>query len=352
MTRSSADFNQKMMQRCLQLAHNGLGNTYPNPLVGAVITHHQKIIGEGWHYQAGLPHAEINAINSVKNKELLKESCLFVNLEPCSHYGKTPPCSLAITNHKIPKVVIGTRDFAAHVNGKGIQILKEKGVHVTENVCQEESIEMNKRFFTFQKKKRPYIILKWAETSNGFFAPETPEQQWITSKKAKALSHLWRTQEQGILVGKNTLNIDQPSLTPRLINGKAPIKITLGKDINFNENSAFFQGEKSLIYTNSPNNSIDNNLFIETDFTQNTLSSILKDLHQKEIVSIIVEGGIKTLQSFIDYDLWDEARVIRSRKVFWSQGKKSPNLHNYQYCHSTDWEEENISFFISKKPTF
>ncbi|MGQ1929659.1 bifunctional diaminohydroxyphosphoribosylaminopyrimidine deaminase/5-amino-6-(5-phosphoribosylamino)uracil reductase RibD [Ornithobacterium rhinotracheale] len=325
--------HQQFMQRCLQLAQNGLGTTYPNPVVGAVIVHDDKIIGEGWHYKAGQPHAEINAINSVKDKSLLSKSTIYVSLEPCAHFGKTPPCANAIVENKIPKVVIGCRDAAAHVNGKGVEILKNAGVEVVEGIFEKECLEINRRFFTFHAKKRPYIILKWAETANHFFAPENGEQKWITSQKSKYLSHQWRSEENAILIGKKTLAIDNPSLNCRYVKGVDPIKIVIGNDFSDLKNTTMVKDEKSIIYEKKS--------FLG-DFS---LENILHDLHQKGIQSVIVEGGIETLKSFIHEGLWDEARVLQSTKNFWESGRRSPELRNAKHLKTISFGYELIHYF-------
>ena len=214
--------DEKYMFRCLELAQKGKGNTSPNPLVGSVIVHNGRIIGEGYHRKCGEPHAEINTINSVKDKSLLKESTLFVNLEPCSHYGKTPPCAVKIAELKIPRVVIGIKDLSAKVNGKGIAILKKAGVKVITGILEKDSYELNRRFFTYHQEKRPYIILKWAQTRDGFIDKERnnsnfPEINWITNEISKSLVHKWRTEEDGILIGKETAQKDNPQLTSILL---------------------------------------------------------------------------------------------------------------------------------------
>uniref|UniRef100_UPI0039A6C6B0 bifunctional diaminohydroxyphosphoribosylaminopyrimidine deaminase/5-amino-6-(5-phosphoribosylamino)uracil reductase RibD n=1 Tax=Ornithobacterium rhinotracheale TaxID=28251 RepID=UPI0039A6C6B0 len=325
--------HEQFMKRCLQLAQNGLGTTYPNPMVGAVIVHKGKIIGEGWHYQAGLPHAEINAIHSVENKDLLSESTIYVSLEPCAHFGKTPPCASAIVAHKIPKVVIGCRDVAAHVNGKGIEILKNAGIEVVEGVLEKECLEINRRFFTFHSQKRPYIILKWAETANHFFAPQDAEQKWITSQKSKYLSHLWRAEENAILVGKKTLAIDNPALNCRYIKGVDPVKIAIGSNFSGLENTILLQDEQSIIYEK------------EKFLGEFSIENILKDLHQREIQSVIVEGGVETLKSFIEANLWDEARVFQVYKKFWNSGRKSMELKNAIHLKTDSFGDELIHYF-------
>lgn len=220
------------MKRCIELAKNGLGTTYPNPLVGSVIVHDGKIIGEGWHKKAGEPHAEVNAVNSVKDKSLLKEATIYVSLEPCSHFGKTPPCCDLIIANKIPNVVVGTVDPFAKVAGNGIKKLIESGKNVTIGILEDECNELNKRFFTFHQKKRPYIILKWAETTDGFIAPISKEEKspvWITNPYSRQLVHKWRTEEQAILVGTNTVLDDNPKLDARDFSGNNPVRIVLDK---------------------------------------------------------------------------------------------------------------------------
>lgn len=300
-----------MMQRCLQLAKNGLGTTYPNPLVGCVIVHEGKIIGEGWHQKAGENHAEINAINTVEDKDLLPFSSLYVNLEPCSHFGKTPPCAHAIAQHKIPRVYIGTTDFASHVNGQGIEYLKNHHTKVKTGILSSECLHLNRRFFTNQLKSRPYIILKWAQTQNHFFAPIDDSQQWISSVYAKQLVHFWRSQEDGILVGRKTLEIDQPQLNVRLWAGLNPKKFFLSLKKNnesFHEFESFFK----------------ENIALDKD----EFSKALKILYKNGTCSLIIEGGAKTLQSFIDFNLWDEARIITSPSI-WQEGIKAPEITNF-----------------------
>lgn len=320
-------FNLSMMQRCLQLAKKGLGSTYPNPLVGCVITYNQRIIGEAWHQKAGLAHAEINAINSVKDKSLLDKATLFVNLEPCSHFGKTPPCANRISELKIPKVIIGCRDFASHVNGKGIEIIKHGNSNVVENILNKESILLNKRFFTFQLKKRPYIILKWAETNNGYFSPIDNSQKWITNSLAKQHVHMRRSQENAILIGGNTLRIDNPKLNLRLWKGNQPYKIIISSKADFNSDANIFSDGKIIIFNNEKNIEKANINWIQIDFDKNIIKQLLKHLYSLNIQSIIVEGGLKTLQSFIDENLWDEAEIYVGN-TSWKQGKKAPKLEN------------------------
>ncbi|MFA9290075.1 MAG: bifunctional diaminohydroxyphosphoribosylaminopyrimidine deaminase/5-amino-6-(5-phosphoribosylamino)uracil reductase RibD [Solirubrobacteraceae bacterium] len=322
-------FDEIMMKRCLQLALKGIGNTYPNPLVGSIITNNNKIIGEGFHYKAGLPHAEIIAINSVKNKSLLNESTLYVNLEPCSHFGKTPPCSNAIIKHKIKRVVIGCTDYSSKVNGKGIERLKENGVEVLVNCLEKEATAINKRFFTFQIKKRPYIILKWASSADGFLG-KVNEQISISNKYAKQFSHKLRTDNPSILVGKNTVLIDDPRLTAREYYGNNPVRIIIDKNLLINENKEIYNNDsKTIIFNNIKSEEVKNIQFIKIDFSlENYLQQILNSLYTIQIQSIIIEGGAFTLNSFIQNNLWDEAYVFKANELIISDGIKSPTLKN------------------------
>ncbi len=319
------------MKRCLQLAKNGLGTTYPNPLVGSVIVHNGKIIGEGWHKKAGEPHAEVNAINSVKNKQLLAESTIYVNLEPCSHFGKTPPCANLIIEHKIPKVVIGCIDSFSEVSGKGIEKLTNVGCKVTLNVLEKECLEINKRFFTFHNKKRPYIILKWAETPDGFIAPlhnESKTSIAISNSYSRQLVHKYRTEEQAILVGTNTVLNDNPNLDARDWFGSNPTRIILDRTkkvpLDFNIKN---KKNPTIIFTEEENCLNSENCIYEfCIFDTLLISNILHHLYEKNIQSVIIEGGTITLQQFIDSNLWDEARVFISDKKN-LEGIKKPDFN-------------------------
>ena len=305
------------MQRCLDLAENALGKTYPNPIVGCVIVHEGKIIGESWHKKAGDAHAEVNAINSVKDKTLLSTSTLYVSLEPCVHYGKTPPCSELIIKHNIPYVVVGCKDLYSKVSGKGIQSMRESGIKVDVDVLKDKCVESHKRFFTFHNKKRPYIILKWAETKDGFIAPakqKLGEPFWITSKESKTLVHKWRSQESSILIGANTAKLDNPSLTVRLWNGNNPLRIVIDENLKLNNNLNIFNNSaKTLVFNNKKNIVFDNIEYCMIDFNS-IHQEIMKSLYNKGVHSLIIEGGRETLQSFIDIGLWDEARVFVGNK--------------------------------------
>ncbi|MCB0399948.1 MAG: bifunctional diaminohydroxyphosphoribosylaminopyrimidine deaminase/5-amino-6-(5-phosphoribosylamino)uracil reductase RibD [Winogradskyella sp.] len=310
--------HENYIKRCLQIAKNGLGTTRPNPMVGAVIVYNNRIIGEGFTSPYGGPHAEVNAINAVNNKSLLKDSTMYVTLEPCSHFGKTPPCSNLIIEHKILNVVIGCVDDNPEVAGKGIAKLREHGCHVIVGVLEKECKEHLKRFFTFHNKKRPYIILKWAETQDGFIAPKTKDEQkpvWITNIYSRQLVHKWRAEEQAILVGTNTVIEDNPSLTVRDYEGQNPIRIVLDLNNKLNNNYLVFDSSaKTMKLTNK-----------ELNINKPLASQICHILYQNNINSVIVEGGAYTLQTFIDEDLWDEARLFIGKTQF-GEGLKAPKF--------------------------
>lgn len=306
------------IKRCIEIAKNGLGTTRPNPMVGAIIVYNNKIIGEGYTSVYGGNHAEVNAINSVLNKSLLKEATLYVTLEPCSHYGKTPPCSDLIIKHQIPNVVIGCVDDNKKVSGKGIASLQRNGINVIVGVLENQCKAHHKRFFTFHNKKRPYIILKWAETVDGFVAPKSKNKQkpvWITNMYSRQLVHKWRAEEQAILVGTNTVLQDNPNLTVRDWTGQNPTRIVIDKSNKLPKSYSVFNNKAKTILINKNN----------TDFTKNIALQICDTLFKHEINSVIIEGGAKTLQTFIDENIWDEARVFTGKTLF-KEGVKAPRF--------------------------
>ena len=314
------------MKRCLTLGQKGIGLVSPNPMVGCVIVYEGEIIGEGFHQKYGEAHAEVNAINSVTDKSLLNKSTLYVNLEPCAHFGKTPPCSNLIIEHKIPKVVIGCIDSFSEVAGKGIEKMKNKGIEVVVGMLEKESRMLNKRFFTFHEKNRPYVILKWAESKDGFIAPNNQKEPfWMTSSESKKLVHKWRAEEDAILVGRITAEKDNPSLTVREVKGKNPSRIVIDKDLKLSSDLNLFDSNaKTLIFNAIKSEEINSNVFIKTDFN-NLVLNILENLYKQNIQSVIIEGGATTLQSFIDARLWDEAKIFTTNKEL-NDGIKSPNI--------------------------
>jgi len=322
--------HEKYIKRCIQLAKNGLGTTYPNPMVGSVIVYDNKIIGEGWHKKAGEPHAEVNAINSVKDKSLLKKATIYVSLEPCSHFGKTPPCSDLIIKNEIPQVIIGTVDPNVKVAGNGIKKLIAAGINVTVGVLENECLELNKRFFTFHQKKRPYLILKWAESQDGFISPKVKSEQkpvWITNTYSRQLVHKWRSEEEAILVGTQTVIDDNPKLDVRNWTGNNPIRIILDQNNRISENSHVLDNQvKTIVFSKTKTKPDRENLIFEiVDFKKNILSQVKDVLYKHQIQSVIIEGGRETLQTFIDANLWDEARVFKGN-IFLKEGTKAPIL--------------------------
>lgn len=321
------------MLRCLQIAKNGLGTTAPNPMVGCVIVHDSKIIGEGFTSPYGGPHAEVNAVNSIQNKALLSESTLYVTLEPCSHYGKTPPpCADMIIKHQIPKVVIGLLDPHEKVAGKGIAKLKDAGVEVSFQIMENECREQHKRFLTFQEKRRPYIILKWAQTSDGFIAPlkdkrdDEPKPYWITNKFSRQLVHQWRSQEQSILVGTKTALEDNPKLDVRQWHGKNPIRVVLDRQLKLGKKSNLLDGTiPTIVLTEQivEENTSENVSYQQIDFNENLAEQICEVLFRNNINSVLIEGGAQTLKCFIDTNLWDEARIFIGNTTF-KEGVKAP----------------------------
>lgn len=326
---------KKHIQRCIELAKNGLGTTRPNPMVGCVIVCEDVIIGEGYTSPYGGNHAEVNAITSVKNKSLLQKSTLYVSLEPCNHHGKTPPCSGLIVKSKIPKVVIGAIDEHSLVAGKGIEHLQKNGCEVIVGVLEDECKEINKRFFTFHNKKRPYIVLKWAETQDGFIdmlreKDSERKPNWISNTYSRQLTHKWRSEEQAILVGTNTVIADNPKLSVRNWSGENPIRLILDNSLRIPHDFHVFDGSvKTIIFTSSKSlfSKGKENLQIEhVDYAQNVPQQICDILYKNNIQSLIIEGGSQTLRGFINTDLWDEARVFIGNKKF-DKGLEAPKIN-------------------------
>ena len=324
------------MKRCLTLAKLGLGKTTPNPMVGAVVVCDDKIIGEGFHERSGGNHAEVEAINDVKNKTLLKKSSLYINLEPCNHYGKTPPCTDLIIKKKIPRVIVGSMDPNPKVNGSGIQKLKDNNINVKSGVLKDECDILNKRFFCYYNNNRPYIILKWAESEDGFISPINQKEGeifWITTYESRQISHKWRSEEDSIVVGINTIQKDNPKLTSRYWNGKSPIPVIIDPRNRININSKIFKNNSKLIHFIDNKTKIINKNSMQIDFNT-SLNEILKTLHKSKINSILVEGGKKTIQKFIDNNLWDEARYfVGNKKIY--KGILAPVIKNRNWTKKT-----------------
>jgi diaminohydroxyphosphoribosylaminopyrimidine deaminase/5-amino-6-(5-phosphoribosylamino)uracil reductase len=322
--------HEKYMHRCLELAALGLGNVSPNPMVGAVIVHEELIIGEGYHHQYGQAHAEVNAVNMAfadfaDAEDLLKNSTIYVSLEPCAHYGKTPPCADLIIKHQIPTVVVGCRDPFEQVNGKGIEKLREAGIEVISGVLEEECQWLNRRFFTRVQKQRPYVILKWAQTDDGFFAPADKSQFWITGDISSKLVHKWRSEEDAILVGKNTAAIDNPQLNVRNWHGRAPKRVIIDRKLELgNKLNVYDQSVETLVF-NEVKTAIEGKVkyIALEDFERFVPQYILFQLYLQDIQSVIIEGGAHTINGFIEAGLWDEARIFTGKSVL-GEGIKAP----------------------------
>ena len=343
------------MQRCLQLAKLGVGNVAPNPMVGAVLVHDGKIIGEGYHQKYGEPHAEVNCINSVKeeDKNLVDKSTLYVSLEPCSHFGKTPPCTDLIIKNKIPKVVIGCKDVYKEVDGKGIKKLQDAGVEVITCVLEKECIELNKRFFTFHQQQRPYIILKWAESGDRKIetshepSPQVKSGQrtFISNEYSNRLVHKWRSEEAAILIGTNTALQDDPSLTTRLWKGNNPIRLVIDMNLRLPSALKIFNKEvKTIIFNKHKNEEAGDLIFYKIE-EENLIQQLVKVLYELNIQGMIVEGGAILLQSFIDAGLWDEARVIRNEQLTINNGINSPELKNMDLQKKEKYFSDTINYF-------
>jgi len=314
--------HEMFMNRCLELARKGLGDTAPNPMVGCVIVYQDRIIGEGYHRSFGGPHAEVNAIQSVKNPDKLKDSILYVNLEPCPHFGKTPPCTRLIMDAEIPKIVIGVTDPNSVVAGEGIRQLSGNGREVIKDVLKEESIKLNRRFFTFHLKKRPYIILKWAQTIDGFIDifrsdHEKNKINWITDKTSRILVHKWRAEEQAILIGSVTAITDNPRLTTRVWPGKNAVRLVIDREGRLPEHLHILDGlVETLVFTHVRKQNKTNLKYVKLDQKKDVMPALFEYLYSINIQSVMVEGGKLLLETFLKHGLWDEARIFTGNKTF------------------------------------
>ncbi|MBZ5857210.1 bifunctional diaminohydroxyphosphoribosylaminopyrimidine deaminase/5-amino-6-(5-phosphoribosylamino)uracil reductase RibD [Flavihumibacter profundi] len=319
------------MSRCIQLARLGAGNVAPNPLVGSVLVYGDRIIGEGFHQQYGQPHAEVNCLASVAGQDsaYIADSILYVSLEPCAHFGKTPPCADMVIRHGIKTVVIGCRDPFPQVNGKGIEKLRAAGVKVILGVLEKECIELNKRFFCFHQKKRPFIALKWAQSANSCLAGPNLERIKISNGIADRLVHRWRSEEAAIMVGTTTALVDNPSLTNRLWYGKNPLRVLLDKDLKVPDTHLVFSGDAPTLVFNTKKSAVAGHVrYIKIDAAKLVLPQVLEHLSALQVQSVLVEGGTKLLQSFIATNCWDEARVITNQQLVLENGYPAPSLNS------------------------
>ncbi|WP_341656324.1 bifunctional diaminohydroxyphosphoribosylaminopyrimidine deaminase/5-amino-6-(5-phosphoribosylamino)uracil reductase RibD [Blattabacterium cuenoti] len=340
-------YKEIFMKRAIQLAKNGLGFTSPNPMVGCVIERNGIVLSEGYHYKNEMYHAEFIAINNIKNKYLFFDCTLYVTLEPCVHFGETPPCVDLIIRKNIPRVVVGIQDPCEKVKGLGIKKLKKYGVEVIENVLIDQCRILNKRFFTFHEKKRPYIILKWAQSNDGFIYSEKKKSNGISGIHAKQLNHKWRSEEDGILVGKKTVLNDNPKLNVRKWFGKNPIRIFIDQKLSISNSHFILDGSQhTIVFTDKNKENQENIEYIQISFKKKIIHQILDCLHKKKILSLIVEGGKKTLENFIKEDLWDECRIFIC-KIVLKSGLEAPKIGG---MISTKMNLDNTDQLFIKSP--
>ena len=337
------------MSRCLQLAELGAGYVAPNPMVGAVLVYEDKIIGEGYHQKYGEAHAEVNCINSVseQHKNLVEKSALYVSLEPCSHYGKTPPCADLIIKNKIKKVIIGCKDIYKEVAGSGIQKLRNAGLEIAVGILEKECTQLNKRFFTFHQQFRPYIILKWAQSANGKIG-SVEKRILISNDYSNRVAHRWRSEEAAILVGTRTALHDDPLLTTRLWNGKDPVRIAIDKNLILPQTLKLFNADsKTIIYNLRQASTAENLIYIKLE-KENFIDQILQSLFEMNIQSVMIEGGSNTLQSFIDAGLWDEARIITNKELIIENGIAAPEMKGFLLEKRLEYDTDVINFCSRK----
>lgn len=347
-----SDPDQLYMQRCINLARLGAGKVAPNPQVGAVLVHNGRIIGEGYHREYGGVHAEVNCINSVSedDQKLIPSSTIYVSLEPCAHFGKTPPCSDLIIWEKIKKAVIGCRDPFVEVNGKGIEKLQQAGIEVVTGVLEKECKELNKRFFTCHTQHRPYVILKWAQTANGKIAGVSNERLLISNEYTNRLVHQWRSEEAAILVGTNTALLDNPALDNRLWKGKKPVRLVLDMSLRLPGSLKIFdRQQKTIIFNRVQHKEDDHLMYYQLKDGANLIEQIMHAAHELNIQSILVEGGTKLLQSFIAEGFWDEARVITNEALIVTEGLNAPLLSSSVEIGSEKIINDKIRYFLNNR---
>jgi len=329
-----------------------MANVAPNPMVGAVLVYEDRIIGEGYHMQFGQAHAEVNCINSVKPDDisLIEKSTLYVSLEPCNHHGKTPPCTDLILRYKIPRVVIGCSDPFLKVNGTGIQRLRDAGVEVIEGILEKEAIELNRRFFTFHQKQRPYIILKWAQTADGFIGSEGGKPLKISNEITDRMVHRWRSEEAAIMVGTNTAISDNPSLTTRLWPGKNPVRVVVDWNLRIPATGNLLDGiTKTIVINNRREELIGQLHYVKFENKDSLIPDLMKFLYGQNILTLMVEGGSILLKSFIDAGYWDEARVITNQSLKVEKGVVAPSLKEFTLIQSNHIASDEVSFYRHAK---
>lgn len=342
------------MRRCFELAQLAKGSTAPNPMVGAVLVHDGRIIGEGWHRQYGEAHAEVNCLENVNaaDKHLVTESTMYVNLEPCAHYGKTPPCAVRLVQEKVKEVIVCNNDPFEKVGGRGFDILKQGGITTQTGLLEQEGLWLNRRFFCFHQQQRPYIILKWAQTEQGFFAPADRSRMQLSNMHSKQLVHKWRTEEGAIMVGYNTALNDDPLLTSRLWPGKQPLRIVLDKKLSLPRSLNLFNKDAATWIINAYETGKEDHVeMVQLDFEGDILPQLLQKLHAANILSLIVEGGAQLLQSFIDAGLWDEARIfVADINIF--DGIPAPVLTQSHKAFGTPLDTDALHVYVNNNSAY
>ena len=335
------------MRRALQLAKQGLGVVSPNPMVGCLVVHESKIIAEGYHRVYGGAHAEVEAINKVEDKEILKKSTVYVTLEPCSHQGKTPPCAPMLVNYQIPEVVIASIDVNPLVSGNGIMMMQEAGMLVKSGLLKKEADQLNKRFNTYFTLKRPYITLKWAQTADGFIARENYDSKWISNELSRVLVHKWRTEEDAIMIGTNTCHYDNPQLNARNWEGRDPVRVVIDRNLRLSPQlNIYDQSIPTLIYNLHKNERREHLELIKLE-EAHFFKNLFTDLHQRKIQSVLIEGGTATINQCIQLNFWDEARVFTSKQIF-NTGIKAPKLQNYHLLDQECLLDDQLTIYKNK----
>lgn len=342
--------DELFVKRCIELAARAKGYAAPNPMVGAVLLYEDRIIGEGWHEQYGGPHAEVNCLESVQeeDRKYIPQSTMYVNLEPCAHHGKTPPCAVRLVAEKLKKVVIANVDPFDQVQGEGLRILQQGGVDVLSGVAAQEGAWLNRRFFTFHTRKRPYIILKWAQTQDGYFAPADRSRLQVSNERSMQLVHKWRTEEAAIMVGFNTALNDNPQLTARLWEGRQPLRIVLDKKLQLPVTHHVFDTAAATWIINEQKERLEKNVqWKQMQFGDDLLHNLLSALYEERVLSLIIEGGAKLLSSFIEKSLWDEARVFTGN-VSLQDGIAAPLLTSSEPAFETNISGDTLSIYTNK----
>ena len=326
------DFDEKYMRLALNLAARGGRATMPNPMVGAVLASQEHIIAQGWHELCGGPHAEINALRHLKSGEIPPDATLYVNLEPCSHYGRTPPCVNRLIELGIKRVAIAQRDPNPRVNGAGVALLKSQQIEVIEGILEHEAAKLNRRFLTLHQKKRPYVILKWAQTADGFIAKSDYTSKWISSQSSRTLSHRWRSQEQAILIGKRTALHDDPALNVRAVEGINPTRFLIDRNLEVARTNQILADGCGCVIYNSKRGAIEGGLhYVKLDFKKEIVAQMLADMAQREILSVLVEGGSTTHDHFLTRGIWDEMRVFVAPETLFGDGIAAPTIDLSQF---------------------